>query len=147
MLIWRPLNEFIGYWPKSITLIIMALEIVINSILLHRQKLETLSNVSSSKDFENDQQIRHAILLILYTDRRQNPSDSGVGSWRLEKLLEWPEKILEFHIWYLKEKCWIQRVDTGGYAITAIGVEVVEEDGFILEKERLLTYQGGSSNN
>jgi curved DNA-binding protein len=111
------------------------------------QKLETLSNVSSSEDFENDQQIRHAILLILYTDRRQNPSDSGVGSWRLEKSLEWPEKILEFHIWYLKEKCWIQRVDTGGYAITAIGVEVVEEDGFILEKERLITYQRGSSNN
>ena len=105
------------------------------------QKLKTLSKVSSPEDFENDQQIRHAILSILYTDRRENPSDSGVGSWRLEKLLEWPEKMLEFHIWYLKEKGWIQRVDTGGYAITASGVEIVEEDSFILEKERLLTYQ------
>jgi curved DNA-binding protein len=111
------------------------------------QKLEILSKVSLSEGFENDQQIRHAILSILYIDRRQNPSDSGVGSWRLEKLLEWPEKILEFHIWYLKEKNWIQRVDTGGYAITASGVEVVEENGSILGKNRLLTDQRGSSKN
>ena len=109
------------------------------------QKLKTLSKEFSSEGFENDQQIRHAILSILYTDRRQNPSDSGVGSWRLEKLLEWPEKILEFHIWYLKEKNWIQRVDTGGYASTASGVEIVEENGSILGKYRLLTDQRGLS--
>ena len=109
------------------------------------QKLKTLSKEFSSEGFENDQQIRDAILSILYIDRRQNPSDSGVGSWRLEKLLEWPEKILEFHIWYLKEKKWIQREDTGGYAITASGVEIVEENGSILGKYRLLTDQRGLS--
>jgi len=109
------------------------------------QKLKTLSKEFSSEGFENDQQIRDAILSILYIDRRQNPSDSGVGSWRLEKLLEWPEKILEFHIWYLKEKKWIQREDTGGYAITASGVEIVEENGSILAKYRLLTDQRGLS--
>jgi len=109
------------------------------------QKLKTLSKEFSSEGFENDQQIRDAILSILYIDRRQNPSDSGVGSWRLEKLLEWPEKILEFHIWYLKEKKWIQREDTGGYAITASGVEIVEESGSILGKYRLLTDQRGLS--
>jgi hypothetical protein len=48
---------------------------------------------------------------------------------------------MEFHIWYLKEKDWIQRVETGGYAITANGVEVVEENGSISGKDRLLTYQ------
>jgi curved DNA-binding protein len=111
----------------------------------HR-KLNARMKVYSSDGFENDQQIRHAILSILYMDRRENPSDSGVGSWRLEKLLEWPEKILEFHIWYLKEKGWIQRMDTGGYAITASGVEIVEENGLISGKERLLTYQRGLSN-
>jgi len=105
------------------------------------QKLKALSKAFTPEGVENDQQIRHAILSILYTDRRDNPSDSGVGSWRLEKLLEWPERILEFHIWYLKEKGWIQRVDNGGYAITASGVEIVEENGLISGKERLLTYQ------
>ena len=109
------------------------------------KKLKTLSKASSTEGFEHDQQIRQAILSILYVDRRQNPSGSGVGSYRLEKLLKWPEKILEFHIWYLKEKGWIQRIETGGYVITANGVEIVEENGSILGKERLLTYQKGLS--
>jgi curved DNA-binding protein len=100
---------------------------------VRNQKLKTLSKVSSSEGIEDDQQIRHEILSILYMDRRKNPSDSGVGSWSLEKL------------WYLKEKIWIQRVDNGGYAITANGVEIVEEDDFILGKDRLLTDQRGSS--
>jgi hypothetical protein len=114
---------------------------------VQNQKLKKLSKVSSSEDFGNNQQIRHAILSILYSDRRKNPSDSGVGLWSLEKLLAWPEKILEFHIWYLKEKVWIQRVDNGGYAITADGAEIVEKDDFILEKDRLLTDQRGSTKN
>jgi hypothetical protein len=106
---------------------------------IQTHKLKAISKLSSSEGFENDQQIRHAILSGLYIDRRQNPSDSGVGTWRLEQLLGWPEKILEFHIWYLKEKGWIQRTETGGYAISASGVEVVEENGLILGKDRLLT--------
>ena len=110
-------------------------------------KLKTISKLSSSEGFENDQQIRHAILSGLYIDRRQNPSDSGVGTWRLEQMLGWPEKILEFHIWYLKEKGWIRRAETGGYAITADGVEVVEENGLILGNDRLLTDQSEPSNN
>lgn len=108
---------------------------------LRNQRLKTLSEVSLSEGFENNRQIRDAILSVLYDDRRQSPSEPGVGSWRLEKLLGWPEKMLEFHIWYLKEKGWIQRIDNGGYAITAGGVDVVEDDGFSLGKGKLLTYQ------
>jgi curved DNA-binding protein CbpA len=110
-------------------------------------KLKFISTLSSSEGFENDEQIRQAILSVLYIDRRQNPLDSGIGTWRMEKFLGWPEKILEFHIWYLKEKGWIQRVETGGYAITANGVEVVEENGLILGKDRLLTNETELSKN
>ena len=106
-----------------------------------------MSNVPPSERLENNKQIRDVILSILYIDRRESPSDSGVGSRRLKKLLEWPEKILEFHIWYLKEKGWIQRIDNGGYAITASGVDVVEKDGYIFGKEKLLTYERELSKN
>jgi hypothetical protein len=41
----------------------------------------------------------------------------------LERLLGCPEKHMEFHIWYLKEKGCIERTDTGGFAITAEGVD------------------------
>ena len=49
-----------------------------------------------------------------------------------------PEKLLEFHIWYLKEKGLIHRSKSGGYAITAKGVDIVEENDLILERNRIL---------
>jgi hypothetical protein len=45
---------------------------------------------------------------------------------------------LEFHIWYLREKGWIQRVENGGFAITVSGVDAVIENDLPLKKERLL---------
>ena len=102
------------------------------------QQYKTVSNISSSEGFGTDQKIRHQILSILYIERRRETIESGVGLWRLEKLLGWPEKILEFHIWYLKEKGWIQHTETGGYSITASGVDVVEENDLILGQDRLL---------
>ena len=114
---------------------------------LQKEKLKIFSKISPSQGVENDKKLRHAILSTLYIDRRRNPTDAGVGSFQLEQMLGWPEKILEFHIWYLKERGWIQRVDTGGYAITASGVEVVEENGLILGEDRLLTDKNGLSTN
>ena len=36
---------------------------------------------------------------------------------------------MKFHIWYLKENGWVERLDTGQYAITAGGVDKVMEEG------------------
>jgi curved DNA-binding protein CbpA len=99
---------------------------------------KTLSGNIHGDEYEDDKQLRKSILSVLYVERRQNVSNSGIGLWHLEKLLGWPEKILAFHIWYLKEKNWIERTDTGGFAITAEGVDEIEKDGLILRKDRLL---------
>ena len=104
------------------------------------RQLKSVSEASCPEDFETDQQIRHSILSILYVEIRKDPTHPGIGLWQLEKFLGWPEKILEFHTWYLKEKDWIKRTDTGGYAITASGVDVVEENELTLGKDRLITY-------
>ena len=90
-------------------------------------------------EYENDKHIRKSVLSILYVERRKNVFNSGIGLWHLEKMLEWPEKILEFHIWYMKEKGWLERTDTGGFAITAKGVDEIENDALILRKDRLLS--------
>jgi len=111
------------------------------------RQFKKLSEASCSEGFEADQRIRHLILSILYVEIRKDPSHPGVGLWQLEKLIGWPEKILEFHTWYLKEKGWIKPTDTGGYAITASGVDVVEENKLTLGKDRLLTYNNGMSKN
>ena len=56
----------------------------------------------------------------------------------LEKTLGCPQQVMEFHIWYLKEKGWIQRTENGEYAITAGGVDKVAENDLLLRKDRLL---------
>ena len=109
------------------------------------RQFKDLSEAFCSEGFEADQRIRHLILSILYVEIRKDPSHPGIGLWQLEKFVGWPEKILEFHTWYLKEKGWIKFTDTGGYAITASGVDVVEENELTLGKDRLITYNSGLS--
>jgi hypothetical protein len=75
---------------------------------------------------------------MLYTTRRRDAGNAGVGIFQMEKLLGVPEKYLEFHIWYLREKGWIQRVENGGFAITVSGVDAVIENDLPLKKDRLL---------
>jgi hypothetical protein len=87
---------------------------------------------------KTDRLIREGILSLLYSARRHDASGPGVGIMDLERLLGCPGKPMEFHIWYLKEKGWIERGDSGRFAITASGVDAVMEDGILLNKERLL---------
>lgn len=76
-----------------------------------------------------DRQIRNALLSLLYVERRNDPEKGSVGLWQMGQLLDLPEKTIEFHAWYLKEKGLIERTDAGGFAITAAGVDAVEEAG------------------
>jgi curved DNA-binding protein CbpA len=82
-----------------------------------------------SNDVSVDSRLRFAIMSILYIVRRNNPSEPGVGSMELERLLECPEPVVRFHCWYLKENNWITRLDTGYLAITAHGVDRLFELG------------------
>jgi hypothetical protein len=93
---------------------------------------------SSTRSSQHDELLRKRILSILYIERRNDSANSGVGLWRIEQLIGLPEKILEFHVWYMKEKGWLQRTDTGGYAITVAGVDAVEAGEIILSDDRLL---------
>jgi len=101
-------------------------------------QLNNNSHAASSKGAEEDRKIYRAILSMLYTARRRDAGNAGVGTFQMEKLLEVPEKYLEFHIWYLREKGWIQRVENGGFAITVSGVDAVIENDLPLKKDRLL---------
>ncbi|HWP25707.1 MAG TPA: DnaJ domain-containing protein [Xanthobacteraceae bacterium] len=78
---------------------------------------------SDSKGVTRDAEIQNKLLSILYAKRRQSVSDPGLGPLELERLLGCPAEHLEFHIWYLKEKGWIVRTETGTLAITVAGVD------------------------
>jgi curved DNA-binding protein len=94
---------------------------------------------TTTDGIEDETQIRFGILSALYQERKHNPSEPGVGQWQLEKLMGWPEKVLAFHIWYLRGKNWIERMeDDGTLAITPDGVDTFENSEFHIGRDRML---------
>lgn len=89
-------------------------------------------------EIDGDRSIQARLLSILYTARRQDPSDPGIGIFELERFLEITEAQIEFHLWYLKEKKWIQRTESGKYEITVDGVDEFAKKDWILRRDRLL---------
>ena len=82
---------------------------------------------------------------MLYLCRREDVDQPGLGVLHLESELGCSEGELEFHLWYLKAKGWVERTETGGYAITADGVDRVAE-GVVLPADRLLSKLAGEQN-
>ena len=65
-------------------------------------------------------------------------NDPGLGEMEVARLMRIPVHLIEFHIWYLKEKGWIQRLENGQFALTARGVDEVEKSRLRLNSDRLL---------
>jgi curved DNA-binding protein CbpA len=78
---------------------------------------------SDTKSIERDVVIQDRLLSILYVKRRQDINDPGIGDYELERLSGCPREHLEFHLWYLKAKGWIGRLENGTLAITVEGVD------------------------
>lgn len=96
---------------------------------VREKRWKLFSHESAAENVDNDARLRVALMSILYIVRRNNPSEPGVGTMELERLLECPEAVLRFHTWYLKENHWISRLETGYLAITALGVDRLFELG------------------
>jgi len=94
---------------------------------------------SDSKGLEQDIDIQNKLLSILYVKRRQNISDPGIGNAELERLLGCPDELLKFHLWYLKEKGWIERTETGTPAISVEGVDRANSERHRETPTKLLT--------
>ena len=102
-----------------------------------------LFNTPPSGGLDTEKKVYRTLLSILYVARRRDVMKAGVGIVHLEKLVGLPSREVEFHLWYLKEKGWIQRLETGEFAITVSGVDTVIENNLILREDRLLpTAQG-----
>jgi curved DNA-binding protein CbpA len=84
---------------------------------------EASDDVDSWKDIGRDADIQDYLLSVLYIRRRTSTRYPGIGNGELSRLSDCPEDHLEFHLWYLKEKGWIQKGMDGLFAITVDGVE------------------------
>ena len=64
---------------------------------------------------------------MLYGKRRLEPREPGVFHIELEKLTGCPREHLEFTLWYLIQKKLVLRTDNSLLAITAEGIDYLEE--------------------
>jgi len=103
------------------------------------ERMQYFYGQSDLDEPEEDGKIQRGILSILLSARRRDALDPGVGPYELEKFLKTPQKHLEFHVWYLKEKGWIARTENGQWAITADGVDEAIKNGHYKHMKRLLT--------
>jgi curved DNA-binding protein CbpA len=107
--------------------------------------LKIFDEASADDSFESDRRILDAILSLLFVSRRRDPERGGIGVIQMERLLGCPAAHLEFHLWYLREKGWIHRLDNGLLAITVAGVDkVIEQDKVIIRRDRLISEIAGS---
>lgn len=85
------------------------------------------SAASADTDFEREQQMRGIALEILYTRRRADPGKPAMSNLDLSQLTGQPREHLEFTLWYLVQRKFVVRDDQSNLAITADGVDYVEQ--------------------
>jgi len=83
----------------------------------------TLSPQGATELVEEDLRIRRGILSALYKARRKDVENPGIGALEMERVLGCAEEHMKFHVWYLRENGWVQRLPNGQFAITASGVD------------------------
>ncbi len=93
---------------------------------------------SATDGREEDRRIVHGILSLLYVNRRRDVSNPGMGPVHLETILGCPQEHMEFHIWYLKQRGWIEALGNGQLALTADGVDKLGDQDLAIREDRLL---------
>lgn len=96
----------------------------------------------AAKGLPSEKPKRFAILHALYLKRVCDPYAPTMSVLELEDLLAVPREHLEFTIWYLKERGFIQRSDNNRLQITVAGIDYAEalaaEDRALPPELRLL---------
>ncbi|TKB18546.1 MAG: J domain-containing protein [Mesorhizobium sp.] len=89
--------------------------------LSHRRELAEAA--SDPRTIERDSVIQAKVLSLLCARRRQDVHNPGIGDEELERLSGCSTEHLDFHLWYLKAKGWIARIENGMFAITVEGID------------------------
>ena len=93
---------------------------------LGKQKVAEVELVEGAGTVGDDTADRHQLLSLFYAQRRKDIKNPGLGLNTVEQLMGIPVEVLDFHVWFFREKGWIQREEGGAISITADGVEKLE---------------------
>ncbi len=91
-----------------------------------RNRRDQKSLISGAESTADDYEVRHRMLSLFYAQRRRNMKQPGLGTVTVEELMKMPPELVDFHLWYFREKGWIQREPSGPFAITQTGVDEIE---------------------
>jgi curved DNA-binding protein CbpA len=94
---------------------------------------------SAEADRDDDQRLFHGILSLLYIARRRDPIGGGMAPMTLERLLGVDREHLTFPLWYLKQRRYIEILESGLTAITVDGIDKLGTKELSLPAHRLLT--------
>ena len=87
---------------------------------------------------------RLGVLCLLYAQRRRNPDHPSIALVELEELMSIPREYLEFTLWYLKQKRYVEMDQAADFSLTAAGVDFVEEHTLAQDILLRLLAGGGS---
>jgi curved DNA-binding protein CbpA len=105
-----------------------------------RNRWRTLSTEArSDNELELEEVTRLTVLELLYAHGRADLNAPGIFILDFEELTGRPREHLEFTMWYLVQKRYIQRGDNSRFTITVEGVDYLEEnnrDGLLRHRLR-----------
>jgi hypothetical protein len=97
-------------------------------------------------NLEGELNRRLALLAVLYHRRRTSPDMPEVPLDEIETRMGFPRDYLDFTIWYLVKKGYVTKGDNALFALTANGVDFVEQErGNIPVLNKLLTSGSGTA--
>jgi len=77
---------------------------------------------------ETAQRRRREVLAMFYKRRREEPKNPGIASGGIEQKVDYSYEVLEFHLWFMQQREWLFRLESGMFTITYAGVEEHEKN-------------------
>ena len=105
---------------------------------LNKQRAAEVEIVEGTGTIGDDTADRHRLLSLFYAQRRRSIRNPGLGMNTVEQMMGLPVEVLDFHVWFFREKGWIQREEGGAISITADGVEKLEASAELQEERNRL---------
>jgi len=65
---------------------------------------------------------------MFYKRRRDDARNPGLAIGGIEQKVDYTYEVLEFHLWFMQQKNWILRLESGLFTITYPGVEEHENN-------------------
>jgi curved DNA-binding protein CbpA len=90
------------------------------------QTWKVASDASDGQLLVDDVAVRERLLSLFYVQRRRSMRQPGMAELEIARLVGLPLEHVDFQLWYMREKGWIQRLENGMLAVTVDGVDMIE---------------------